>query len=187
MTPKTCKSDNLFAKQKIIQRLEAMDISLMAVQLGHSTEHPLAALAWKLGVSMRRPPVVASMRGSAEFLETTLTGAGMARLLVMNEILVLPQRIHVCKFFLAALPGTPLFDSNLCPLGCLLLQPSALGDRGRPNLILEKAELDLFDLRDLNPVHHLSLPVWVKDNVDFHPGNPSRSALNLRLGGRDRP
>ena len=128
------------------------------------------------------------MGGSAEFLDTTLTGAGMAGFFVMDIIFVLPQRVHVRKLFVAALPGAPLLDSILGPLGCLLpLRPSALGDRGRPNLILEKAELDLFDLRDLNPVQHLSLPVGVEDNVDFHPGNTSRSALDLRLGGWNRP
>ena len=162
--------------------------SLVDVQFGHCTELPVTTRAWKLGVSMGRSPVVASMGGSAKFLDTTLTGAGMARFFVMDKIFVLPQRVHVCQLFVATLPGAPLLDGILGPLGCLLpLQPSALGDRGRPNLVLEKAELDRFDIRNLDPVHHLSLPVWVKDNVDFHPGNPSRSALDLRLDDPDRP
>ena len=182
---------NLFAKQKkIIQRqLEAMDFSLVAVQFGHCTELPVTTRAWKLGVSMGRSPVVASMGGSAKFLDTTLTGAGMARFFVMDKIFVLPQRVHVRKLFVAALPGAPLLDSILGPLGCLLLlQPSALGDRSRPHLILGKADLSLFDLRDHTPVQQLPLPVGVENNVDFHPGSPnSGGALDLGSGVQERP
>ena len=166
-----------------------MCLSLVDVELGHCIELPSTTRAWKLGVSMERSPVVGSMGGSAKFFSTTLTGAGMERFVVVDKLFVLPQRVHVCQLFVATLPGAPLLDGILGPLGCLLpLQPSALGDRGRPNLVLEKAELDRFNLRDLNPVHHLSIPVGVEDNVDFHPGSPnSRGALDLGLDGQERP